>query len=150
VTLSNPHEAVLLRTAEVLQLLRFKKTKLHALQDPKSAYHDPTFPKARYLGRSRTPLWLSTELHEWIAVSLRGKALVPSSTLAAWPSGRIEPQGRVNEPSPAGAAGDGCDVERDVGETDNRPSQMSRYLAGRNAADALSWMPASQGARRSR
>jgi predicted DNA-binding transcriptional regulator AlpA len=93
-----PPGAQLLLTSEVLLRLRFKKTKLHDLQNPESKYHDSSFPVKRYLGKGRNPVWVEAEIDAWIASSARqrrepatpqpSELLAPSVTNAA-----VKPKG---------------------------------------------------------
>lgn len=66
-----PQGVALLSKATVLERLSRKKTWLHELMNPASKYHDASFPLPIYLGNSRNPLWLSTDLDAWIASTAR-------------------------------------------------------------------------------
>jgi len=66
-----PQGVALLSKTTVLERLSRKKTWLHELMNPASKYYDATFPLPIYLGNSRNPLWLSTDLDAWIASTAR-------------------------------------------------------------------------------
>lgn len=56
----------LIRKSDVLGKLQISKSTLHAKLDPRSPYHDPSFPRPIYLNGSRIPLWSEQALDEWL------------------------------------------------------------------------------------
>lgn len=60
------HVDRLLSKPIVKMLTGQENTGLHELQNPKSVYYDPTFPKPRRRGPEFPPFWLESEIQAWI------------------------------------------------------------------------------------
>ncbi len=60
------HSDRLLSKPIVKMLTGQENTGLHELQNPKSVYYDPTFPKPRRRGPEFPPFWLESEIQAWI------------------------------------------------------------------------------------
>lgn len=57
----------LLRVRDVLALLKVSKSTLYSRLNPRSRYHDPSFPRSFKLDRGRTTYWRRHDLEAWLS-----------------------------------------------------------------------------------
>ncbi|MCU4379622.1 helix-turn-helix transcriptional regulator [Acinetobacter haemolyticus] len=63
----------ILNIKQLTQITGLSRATIYAILDPKSKYHDETFPKQIYLSTNRVD-WIAQEIHEWIQLKISQRA----------------------------------------------------------------------------
>ncbi|GLG83677.1 helix-turn-helix transcriptional regulator [Acinetobacter calcoaceticus] len=59
----------ILNIKQLTQITGLSRATVYSILDPKSKYHDETFPKQIYLSTNRVG-WVAQEIHEWIQLKI--------------------------------------------------------------------------------
>ncbi|WP_224965183.1 helix-turn-helix transcriptional regulator [Acinetobacter guillouiae] len=59
----------ILNIKQLIQITGLSRATIYSILDPKSKYHDETFPKQIYLSTNRVG-WIAQEIHEWIQLKI--------------------------------------------------------------------------------
>lgn len=59
----------ILNIKQVIQITGLSRATIYSILDPKSKYHDTTFPKQIFLSTNRVG-WIAQEIHEWIQLKI--------------------------------------------------------------------------------
>lgn len=59
----------ILNIKQVTQITGLSRATIYSILDPKSKYHDDTFPKQITLSTNRVG-WIAQEIHEWIQLKI--------------------------------------------------------------------------------
>lgn len=63
----------ILNIKQVIQITGLSRATIYSILDPKSKYHDATFPKQIFLSTNRVG-WIAQEIHEWIQLKINQRA----------------------------------------------------------------------------
>ncbi|MBJ8554220.1 MULTISPECIES: helix-turn-helix transcriptional regulator [Acinetobacter] len=63
----------ILNIKQVTQITGLSRATIYSILDPKSKYHDETFPTQITLSTNRVG-WIAQEIHEWIQLKINQRA----------------------------------------------------------------------------